>query len=272
MSGITGEQISPAVNSNGDVDWPTLLEQALTLPGQLGKTYCRFYQYSLQNQILLWSQGVREPVAPFSVWKALGRSPMRGGGRYVLQPRPVRRADEETGEEKVVACLFRLKRSTFPYSQTMGPEVEWPELPEWNLDRALAALEITRVPFRLIDGNTQGYSYKRNVAVSPVAAYPVKTMFHELAHVMLGHTTGEEERSCRGVEEFQAESVAYLLAHETGLTQWAPEESRAYIQSWLGNEEVTDRHIRAVFATVNAILKAGRSEAGAPEAEEAKAS
>jgi len=33
------------------------------------------------------------------------------------------------------------------------------------------------VPFALIDGNTQGYSYERKVAVSPVAVYPVKTGF-----------------------------------------------------------------------------------------------
>lgn len=267
MAGISGQQIAPAVSISGEVNWPTLLEQAMTLPGQLGNTYCRFYHYSLQNQILLWSQGVAEPVAPFSVWKALGRIPVRGAGRYVLHPRPIRRTDKETGEEKVVGCRFWPRRSTFPYSLTVGPEVEWPELPEWDLDRALAGLDITRVPYRLIDGNTQGYSYERNVAVSPVAAYPVKTMFHEIGHVVLGHTAGKVERVCRGVDEFQAEAVAYLLAHETGLTQWAPEESRAYIQGWLGGKEVADRHIRAVFSAVNAILKAGRSVAVAPEGE-----
>ncbi|UQX13398.1 hypothetical protein [Candidatus Mycobacterium methanotrophicum] len=265
MTATTVERISPAVDGNGEVDWPALLTQALTLPGRLGTTYCRFYQYSLQNQILLWSQGVTEPCAPFSVWKGLGRIPVKGGGRYVLHPRPFRKTDEETGEEKVVVCRFRLKRSTFPYSNTVGPEVEWPELPEWDWARALSALDIEQVPFQLIDGNTQGYSFDRKVAVSPVAAYPMKTGFHELAHLVLGHTTtavAEGETLCRGVREFQAEAVTYLLAHETGLTQWAPEESRAYIQGWLGDEEVTDRHIRAVFTTVDKILTAGRSAAG----------
>lgn len=265
MTATTVERISPAVDGNGEVDWPALLTQALTLPGQLGSTYCRFYQYSLQNQILLWSQGVTEPCAPFGVWKKLGRIPVAGGGRYVLHPRPFRKTDEKTGEETVVVCRFKLKRTTFPYSKTEGPEVEWPELPEWDWQHALAALDIEQVPFQMIDGNTQGYSFDRKVAVSPVAVYPVKTAFHELAHVMLGHTAAaapaDGEALCRGVREFQAEAVAYLLAHETGLTEWAPEESRDYIQGWLGNEEVTDRHIRAVFTTVDKILTAGRSGA-----------
>jgi hypothetical protein len=106
-----------------------------------------------------------------------------------------------------------LKRTTFPYSNTEGPEVEWPELPEWDWQDALAALDIEQVPFQMIDGNTQGYSFDRKVAVSPVAVYPVKTAFHELAHVMLGHTTAaapaDGEALCRGVREFQAEAVAY---------------------------------------------------------------
>ncbi|KMV13872.1 hypothetical protein ACT17_32965 [Mycolicibacterium conceptionense] len=277
MTASTAERISPAVDGNGQVDWPTLLTQALTLPGQMGTTYCRFYQYSLQNQMLLWAQGVSEPCAPFSVWKRLGRIPVKGGGRYVLHPAPFRKTDEETGEEKVVVCRFRLKRSTFPYSNTVGEDLVWPELPEWDWQSALSALDIEQVPFEMISGNTQGYSYERKVAISPVAVFPAKTGFHELAHVMLGHTTGaardEGEPLCRGVREFQAESVAYLLAHETGLRAWAPEESRAYIQDWLGDEEVTDRHIRAVFTAVDKILTAGRSAPALDEdAEVARAS
>lgn len=276
MTASTVERISPAVDGNGEVDWPALLTQALTLPGQLGTTYCRFYEYSLQNQLLLLSQGVTEPCAPFSVWKKLGRIPVKGGGRYVLHPAPFRKIDEKTGEEKVVVCRFRLRRSTFPYGNTVGPEVKWPELPEWDLQRAIAALDIEQVPYQLIDGNTQGYSIDRKFAVSPVAVYPMKTAFHELAHVMLGHTTAATaaagEPLCRGVREFQAEAVACLLAHETGLTDWAPEESRAYIQGWLGDEEVTDRHIRAVFSAVDKILRAGRATAADDAAEEARAS
>jgi hypothetical protein len=43
------------------------------------------------------------------------------------------KTDDETGEKVVVAMRFKLKRSTLPYSNTIGPEVEWPGLPEWSL-------------------------------------------------------------------------------------------------------------------------------------------
>ena len=62
--------------------------------------------------------------------------------------------------------------------------------------------------------------------------------------------------------------MAYLLAHELGLTDWAPEESRAYIQDWLGDEQVTDRHIRAVFTAADKILRPGRTPQGGEDSAE----
>lgn len=112
-------------------------------------------------------------------------------------------------------------------------------MPEWDTQRALAALNIQQVPYAMIDGNCQGYSFERMVAINPVAKFPLKTMFHELGHVMLGRTAGSAEGArpwSWGVGEFQAESVAYLVAHVLELSEWAPEESRAYIQHWLGDE------------------------------------
>jgi len=53
-------------------------------------------------------------------------------------------------------------------------------------------LRIERVPFEHMDGNCQGYARERSVAVSPVVENPLKTMLHELAHVVLGHTEASE--------------------------------------------------------------------------------
>jgi hypothetical protein len=41
----------------------------------------------------------------------------------------------------------------------------------------------------MINGNLQGYSFDRKFEVSPVAVYPMKTLLHELGHIVLGHTT-----------------------------------------------------------------------------------
>jgi len=41
----------------------------------------------------------------------------------------------------------------------------------------------------MMNGNAQGYaSPAKQIAINPVAALPHKTMFHELAHMVLGHT------------------------------------------------------------------------------------
>ncbi len=251
-----------------EVDWPQMLNGALTVPGQLTDTYCRFYRYSFLNQLMLLAQGVTEPCASFATWIKLGRVPVRGGGRAVLHPYPVTEVDEKTGEKKVVRTRFFPKATAFPYSQTTGPEVEWPELPAWDWQQAYDALGVQLVPFDgILDGNIQGLSYGNTLMVSPIAKYPAKTALHELAHLVLGHCADgpAAERPCRDVCEFQAEATAHPLAHELDLCEWDPSESRAYIQGWLGGEDVKERDIRAVFAAVDKILRAGRTTSAAEE-------
>jgi hypothetical protein len=253
-----------------------LLQEALNAPGKLGTTYNRFYEYSFMNQIWLLIQGVNEPCGPYGFWRnKFGRQVMKGQKAHtVLHPVFVTKTDRETkkpildskGRKQMILVAFKPRATVFGYSQTDGPEIEWPELPDWSLAMALDALEIEQEPFAHIDGNTQGYSYDHKFAISPVAAHPMKTTFHELAHIVLGHTARENgERVVQdhqGIREFQAESVAYLLANELELAEWDASESRAYIQTWLAGtgstDDVTDSHIRQIFGAVNKILKAGR--------------
>jgi len=63
----------------------------------------------------------------------------------------------------------------------------------------------------------------------------------------------------RCIKEAEAESVAYLCCATLDLP--GLEQSRAYIQHWLGSEEQSDEFAKKsaarVFATANKILKAG---------------
>ncbi|MEB4210959.1 ArdC family protein [Mycobacterium sp. 94-17] len=248
-----------------DIDWRATLTEALEAPGALGATYTRFYNYSFLNQIRLMMQGVAEPVATYRRWQELGRQVRKGSkAKTVLAPVLVSRKDtDETGTERKRQILvgFRGSRTVFGYSDTDGDELPAVELPGWDADTALTVLGVDRRPFTMADGNTQGFSYQddtgKHIAVSPVAAYPAKTLLHELAHLMLGHCASGDETH-RGVKEFEAESTAYLVAKELGLVSWDPAESRAYIQRWLGDTEVTENNISRVFAAVNKILTAGR--------------
>ncbi len=100
------------------------------------------------------------------------------------------------------------------------------------------------------------------MAVSPIAALPHKTLFHELAHVLLGHTTEggqlvDDERTPRNLREVEAESVALLCCESLGLEGAA--ECRGYIQHWLRGEIIPERSAQKIFKVADQILRAGRS-------------
>jgi antirestriction protein ArdC len=244
----------------------------------MGATYTRFYNYSYLNQIRLMLQGVAEPVATYKKWNELGRQVVKGSkAKVVLAPIMVSREKKDAsgnvvrgsdGKPRKVQFVrgFRDSKTVFGFSDTEGDELPPVVLPGWDADTALESLGIDWVPFTMASGNIQGFSYQddsgRHLAISPVAAYPMKTTFHELAHLVLGHCK-TEDRTCRGVAEFEAEATAYLVAKEIELDAWDASESRAYIKNWLGGTEATDENISRIFAAVNKILTAGRAAAQA---------
>lgn len=246
------------------LDWPELMNEALTVPGSLGSTYSRFYAYSFTNCLLLYMQGVREPVNTYNRWQDMGRQVNKGAKAKVIV-RPVMGKEKlDDGTEEVRLRGFKPIRCLFTVSDTTGEELPPVEPRTWDKEKALAALAIRQVAFEELDGNTAGYSTGRDFAINPVAPYPLKTTFHELAHIVLGHTAEDQQQEYvwhRGTKEFQAESTAYLVMHELDLQEHLDaSESRAYIQHWMNFERPADGDIKPVFSAVDAILKAGRVE------------
>lgn len=256
------------------IDWAQLMEQALTMPGQMGNTFNRFYEYSFMNMVWLMVQGVNEPCGPYGLWKRLGRQVRKGSkGNSVLHPVIVIKRDKDTkqpvldknGRKQMIVIGFAARNTVFTYSQTDGDDLVIPELPEWSLDMALKTLEVERVRFKGANGNVGGYSVDKTLAINPVSDCPLHTAFHELAHIVLGHTTPDgltEYQTHRGMMEFEAEATAYLLMNELEVTEkgFNLAESRAYIQNWLRGEEVPEKNIKRVFTATNKILKAGRPQ------------
>ena len=124
-------------------------------------------------------------------------------------------------------------------------------VPGWDATAALSSLNIERVPFTMLDGNVQGYAKSRTVAINPVAEQPESTLFHELAHIALGHTaegslnSDSTDRTPRDIRELEAECVALLCCESLGLPGGA--ESRGYIQSWFRGHEVPERSAQRIF-------------------------
>ncbi len=128
----------------------------------------------------------------------------------------------------------------------------------------MVALEVTEIPFDLTDGNVLGYARRQSIAISPVNPMPHKTRFHELAHVLLGHTAegaqADGELTPRSLRECEAEAVALLCCAALELA--GVESCRGYIQSWWGaGHPIPERSAQRVLKAADQILKAGATEA-----------
>lgn len=225
--------------------WSALLIEALNKPGLIMDAYSAFHQYSIGNQLLALVQcqmrGLQPgPINTFPGWQALGRSVKRGERALVLcMPITRKRRDEETkdaeGNEEHSYTSFVYKSRWFVASQTVGDDFEIPALGQWDVKTALEVLHIQQIQFAETDGNCQGYARKREVAINPVAQLPHKTLFHELAHVILGHTSEadftDNERTPKNLREVEAEAVALLCCEALNLE--GATFCRGYIQNWL---------------------------------------
>ena len=136
------------------------------------------------------------PMATFPRWKALGRHVCKGEKALTLcMPITVKRkqeadADTDSADSSSAAFVRFVYRSRWlVLSQTEGAELPEPSLPQWDAEQALVTLDVTEVEFTSTDGNTMGYARDRAIALNPLNPLPHKTRFHELAHVLLGHTT-----------------------------------------------------------------------------------
>jgi antirestriction protein ArdC len=252
------------------VSWQKLLHDAIHTPGRIHEAYSRFHNYSIGNQLLAMFQcsvrGLQPgPIATFPRWKELGRY-VRKGEKALTLCMPVTckakhsTRDEQGNETEQESCFTRFvyRNNWFVLAQTEGAEYAPEPLPDWDESRALATLSIERTAFDATDGNTQGYATGRKVAINPVAAMPHKTLFHELAHVILGHTSegslnDGSERTPRSLREVEAESVALLCCESLGLQ--GAEFSRGYIQSW--GSEIPERSAQKIFHAADLILKSG---------------
>lgn len=226
-----------------------LLARALTEPGIISTAYRAFHGYSIGNQILALVQcadrGISPgPIATFMGWKSKGRAVRKGEKAIMLcmpitakrQTKDHRDFDATDASKATTFTRFIHRPNWFVLAQTDGQDVEPMTIPEWDQMRALDALAIVEEPFTGTDGNCQGYARQRSIAVSPLAELPHKTRFHELAHVVLGHTSEAEsglsdsEFTPCSLREVEAEAVALVCLEALGLP--GVEHSRGYLQYW----------------------------------------
>lgn len=244
--------------------WRDLLAQAVNEPGLIHSCYSQFHNFSIGNQMLALMQCMQRGIAPgpmttYDGWLAKGRHVKRGEtGIYLWRPVTVKPKDAKDDDDR--ATIFVLRKFWFVYAQTEGDDLPPAPVPGWDRDRALAALGVELVEYESMNGNSQGYATRRQVALSPMAVAPFKTLVHEMAHVLLGHTgqatMTDAETLTYSIAEAEAESVALLICDALGLTDGAA-YSRGYIQHWLKGDQLTEANVRRIFRVADQILKAG---------------
>jgi hypothetical protein len=178
----------------------------------------------------------------------------------LCQPVTIKRKDECAADDAEILVRFVYRPHWFVLAQTDGAELPPMAPPSWDKARALIALNVTEIPFDLVDGNVMGYARGREVAISPVNPRPHKTLFHELAHVLLGHTAeasqAETDDGRRSLREAEAECVALLCCEALNLP--GSQECRGYIQHWHGaGNPIPERSAQRILRVADQILKAG---------------
>ncbi len=256
--------------------WSALLVEAVNKPGLILQAYSAFWNYSLGNQLLAMIQcqlrGLQPgPINTFPGWQALGRH-VKPGQRALLLCMPITRKrrsentdndDESSGEGTFTSFVYKAR--WFVFSQTEGEDLGPITIPDWGAAQALAGLGIERVEFDSADGNCQGYARDRRIAINPVAQLPHKTLFHEMAHVLLHTSEGnftDTEQTPRNLREVEAESVALLCCESLGLE--GSEYCRGYIQNWLcpavgyNGDAIPEKSAQKIFRAADQIIRAGR--------------
>lgn len=243
--------------------WNELLTRAVNEPGLVLAAYTAFHNYSIGNQVAAMSQCMDRGITPGPVntykgWLGVGRQVQRGSkALWLCMPMTFKDKTklDKDGKPKT-GVFFQWKPFWFVLAQTEGDAVTMPELPEWNKDRAMTTLGITQVEFENGNGNVMGYAKEKTIAISPLSPLPLKTLFHELAHVVLGHTdVNHSDTTTRSLREVEAESVAMIVLES--LNQPGAEFCRGYIQGWLEGESIPDASAARIFGAADRILKSG---------------
>jgi len=252
-----------------NINFSDLLTNAVEQPGILSSAYQAFHNYSLGNVMAAAFQCAARglefsPIASYKAWQEKGRQVKKGQKAIALCMPITMKGSKENAEgesEEFKFSRFVWRNNWFVLSQTEGDDFENEAItPEWHKETALRNLGITEGSFTHHSGNCQGFANGTSIAINPLAQYPHKTRFHEIAHVVLGHTT--EETLTDGdvldvsVLEVEAESVAFILCNVLNLP--GIDESRGYIQHWLRGAEISEKSAQKIFSAADKILKAGK--------------
>lgn len=218
----------------------------------------RFHGYSARNVMLIHAQRPDATcVAGYGTWKKLGRQVKKGAkGIAILAPCPTRHADDNDATLSTTRMIFRTAY-VFDEADTEGeelanvlpvlldgeaPDAVWVSIAQLIEERGFT---IDRRDCSPANGVTRWLD--RSVSIRPglEPAQAVKTLTHELGHIISDH--GTDPRPPREVAEVEAESIAYIVCSVMGIE--SDSYSFPYVARW------SDGNIDLVRATADRVVR-----------------
>ena len=228
----------------------------------------RFHNYSFNNQLLIYLQCPDATrVCGYRAWQRLGRQVRKGSrGIQILAPcrKRVSLVDAEPEHDEVdrveILTGFRVVH-VFDLSQTEGAELadvrpkrltgEVAQQVIDALERRVAEEGFTIKREAIARSARNGYAdFERRLVVvreDLSGAQEMKTLIHELAHLLLHR---DSDLCDRAVAEVEAESVAFVVASALGLD--TSDYSFPYVARWGGGDA------ELVAATAQRVITAAR--------------
>lgn len=264
--------------------WPQLLKSMTT------KTGTELSRFSFNNMMLILMQAPEATaVATYNAWRTRGRQVIKGQKSLrVYAPLSVKDREDDN-KTKIVG--FRMQ-AEFDVAQT---EPVWQDPHNMTITPAVGRTSVVKplqgdAPEQMWaeleqQVNEHGYSVEfgntgkamgvtvpatMQVLISTRAskAQAVKTLAHELGHIMADHVADlTEYHEHRGQMETVAESFAYMVCAYYGLDSAG--FSAPYIGTWAGRDNA-EEILAAVQATGKQVLSMFRAYVAAVEAPDAE--
>lgn len=197
------------------------------------ETISKFHNYSINNQWLIsMNRSNATKVAGYHAWQKLGRHVNKGEAGIPIFAPIIRKSENEAGKEIKNLVGFKVVY-VFDLSQTTGKELN--ELNVWKSRGKSQELETALKSYAeklglniIIDKNLGGAEgmINRNNEIHLTAESGTKTLAHEIAHFLAGHTKENGHETPHKIRELEAEATAYTVCITFGLE---PENSQNYL-------------------------------------------
>jgi antirestriction protein ArdC len=230
------------------------------------KTMARFHAYSSSNIALIQMQRPEATrVAGYRKWQELGRQVKKDEkGIAILVPHKRRIGQKETEDDEVLTVVSSFGVGTvFDVCQTDGePLPEPPKVQTVNgASDAGMYLNVDLLDYLESQGITTAREETRpaNGYYNPLSSHvgiglhidgdqATKTLTHETAHVVAGHTIGMNNRDVETI----AESAAFVVLEHFGIDSAG--YTFPYVATWAQDREVLKRNLAAVQQTAHRII------------------